>query len=709
MTAAPLPTPVAAEAPPPARVLGPAALLAAGVAGLGFAGVFPALALALPVGLPLLAVLAVDQLFVARPARGAVLRPVLGLLLGAAALVVVLRVTAGAGPSVVLDGVLTGWWRTLGSTLPAHPDPDLIAFVPALTLLAGVLGTEWGRRGAGPAAVLLPSLAVLALGQLVAAATGRAALVTAAAFGLASVAVALCGRGVGRRAALAPQLVATVVVAVLAAGAAVAAPGRPTFSLQGPTTTHRVVAPDPLDQIAPRLAAGDRPAFSVRTDAGVDRWPLVVLDRFDGVTWSSGARFRTLGSALPAPAVTAPLTPATAEVSGVALDGPWLPSQERLRSADGVRPLVDPATGVLVRGDRSAGPQDYVLRWDDPRVDAKGLTAAAVDPAPVGAVAVDDVPPAVADTARTAVGPDAAPTVAAALVLERWMQQTYQVATGDDLPTGHSTAAVQHFLTTSKRGTSEQFATAYALMADSLGIPVRVVVGFRDDGSGTVHDADVLAWPEIAVSGLGWVPLDPTGGARTSTSRGDDLAAATEAARKALPSADQLAPRRPGEPPPGAAPPAPVRRALPVAWIAVAVLLTVLLALGAVPACKGVRRWARRRAAPRAAVINAWRETRDLLRDHGVPVAAGSTVRDLARVVPHPVAPHDVEALARCVDDVLWAGRPAVDRAPADAAWAAATRIRRALRALPRRRRLRAAFARPRRRAEDARAGALLR
>src|SRR6185312_7564147 len=145
-----------------------------------------------------------------------------------------------------------------------------------------------------------------------------------------------------------------------------------------------------------------------------------------------------------------------------------------------------------------------------------------------------------------------------------------------------------HFLTTSRRGTSEQFATAYAVLARSIGIPTRVVVGFRDDGSGTVHDRDVLAWPEIAVTDLGWVPLDPTGGARTGAGSADGLAAATEAVRADLPgSAD-------APPPPAAATvvPVPPGDGWGPPWWALPLALPVVLLLGlaAVPAAKLVRR-----------------------------------------------------------------------------------------------------------------------
>jgi transglutaminase-like putative cysteine protease len=685
------------------RSLGWTALLAAAVAGLSWATTFPVAALAVPVLAPLLAVLAVDQLTLGR-GRAETLRPVAALLVGVVALVAVLQVLNGASVPEIVDGLRDGWRRTLGSTLPARPDADLVAFVPALALLAGVLGIEWGRRGAGPAGTLLPALAVLVLGQLFRAATALVAVATAVAFGVAAGVVLLAGRPrrrvVGRRRSevLGPQLFATLAVAGLAAwaGAGLNIPGRATFSLQDgrAADVRTITATDPLDQIATLLVTGDRVVFLARADAPVDRWPLVVLDRFDGSNWSADARFLTLGTQLPEPAVTVPLVPARAEISAVDLDGPWLPSQARLRSAEGIRPLVDPATGVLVR---TRAPADqYVLQWGDERIDAAGLTASAIDPQPVGGVELDGIPAGITDLARQAVGPDAAPTVQAALVLEKWMKDNYAVAT-EDLPTGHSYAQLLHFLTVTKRGTSEQFATSYALMARSIGIPVRVVVGFRDDGSGRVHGDDVLAWPEIAVSGLGWVSLDPTGGARSSA-EGSGLSAATQAARDKLPSPDQLATQQPGAPPPSL----PVSGASGVgipAWVP-ALLVAGVVAGG--PTAKQVRRAHRRRAAPRQAVVNAWRDTRDVLRDHGVVVPPGSTVRDLTALAP--VNREPLDALAGCVDHALWSGRDP-DPLVAEQAWAAAATVRRALRAGPLRRRVRAAFTvrtlRPRR-AQDA-------
>ncbi len=64
-------------------------------------------------------------------------------------------------------------------------------------------------------------------------------------------------------------------------------------------------------------------------------------------------------------------------------------------------------------------------------------------------------------------------------------------------------------------GDEEQYASAFALMARSLGYPARVVMGFAPevrDGGGAVEVTghDVTAWVEVAFEGVGWVPFSPT-------------------------------------------------------------------------------------------------------------------------------------------------------------------------------------------------------
>ena len=64
-------------------------------------------------------------------------------------------------------------------------------------------------------------------------------------------------------------------------------------------------------------------------------------------------------------------------------------------------------------------------------------------------------------------------------------------------------------------GYCEQFAGAMAIMARSLGIPSRVVVGFTqgaqdEDGVWRVTVRDAHAWPELWFEGVGWARFEPT-------------------------------------------------------------------------------------------------------------------------------------------------------------------------------------------------------
>lgn len=675
-------------------------VLAAVVSGLLFAPVFGLPPLLLAVLVPALAMAVVAVV----ASRRESLVPWRGVLVSAAGLLGIvetslLPTTVGGVPTgdtvrVLVQGATESWRLTLQSTWPARPEPELLLFVPLLVILAAVLGVELLER-AGALPALVPSFAVLLLSQLYSSQNGAGAAAAALAYAAAAgglLAVTRADRTADdRRPAALVVLVAPAVtlsvVGAIVAGAAVPV-GQPTYTLKdeqyAPLAQRSVTGP--LDKIADRLAHPGTAVFKVDGAKAVDRWPVVVLTEFDGVNWKPGGQYRRMGASLrPSRAVAADVERRSARIGSADLGGPWVPTQTWPADVTGLAPLVEEEQGTLLVPDKR-GSVDYRLSWWEPQVGKDALGGAEVDPdAPGGLAGVGAVPPRVAELAEQAVG-GTRPTFRTAVALERYLRQNYEVATGADLPTGHAWPQLTRFLLDTQRGTSEQFAAAYVAMARILGIPARLVVGFRappergEDGSYTVRNGDALAWPEVAVEGIGWVPLDPSGAAATTGAAGRGLAEATAGVRERLPPAGRL-----GDPPVAPSPVASTSDsgggwALPLGLLlAVPLALVAVWVLG-VPLVKAWRARRRRRRSGAGSVVGAWEEARDRLRSYGVPVSAGMTVRDLTAMVADTdrAAADGLRSLGMTVDAALWSAAGPGEGSSRDA-WVAVRAVRRGL------------------------------
>lgn len=87
--------------------------------------------------------------------------------------------------------------------------------------------------------------------------------------------------------------------------------------------------------------------------------------------------------------------------------------------------------------------------------------------------------------------------------------------------------AVMAALIEQQRGFCVHYASTFAVMARSLGVPTRVVVGYASHAergeTSVVRGSELHAWPEIFVEGPGWMPFEPTpGGAGARASAGVD-------------------------------------------------------------------------------------------------------------------------------------------------------------------------------------------
>ncbi len=87
--------------------------------------------------------------------------------------------------------------------------------------------------------------------------------------------------------------------------------------------------------------------------------------------------------------------------------------------------------------------------------------------------------------------------------------------------------SVEYFLFESKRGTCSDYATAFALMARSLGLKVRYAEGYTcditvDENNYVIRDSTSHAFPEVFIENMGWCTFEPTMAIAVIGNREDD-------------------------------------------------------------------------------------------------------------------------------------------------------------------------------------------
>jgi transglutaminase-like putative cysteine protease len=279
----------------------------------------------------------------------------------------------------------------------------------------------------------------------------------------------------------------------------------------------------PLVQIQQRLVdLSNVELFTVRSDHR-SYWRLTALDEFDGQVWASNGSYERADGSLPQGIGTdasAELTTQTYSID--ALDTIWLPAAFEPRSVDakGTSVRWEPGTATLIVGTELANSNgtSYSVQSALPIFDPQQLENAP-DAVPKD-IAVNDteLPSDFSDR----VTQEAQRVVAGkttvydkALALQDYFRDnfTYDL----NVPPGHSDSAIESFLFDTRRGFCEQFAGTYAAMARAIGLPSRVAVGFtpgEEDATQAglyhVRGLHAHAWPEVYISGQGWVLFEPT-------------------------------------------------------------------------------------------------------------------------------------------------------------------------------------------------------
>jgi len=599
---------------------------------------------------------------------------------------------APADPSLLVPAALLVWLVALAVAVAVTRSPraGVAPLLGAVVLhAAGALLTA-GRGDALGTAAVATALAVLLGWVLLPAGRPRPAPTT----GAATARRTRSSRS--RRGVLLPA-VAAAVVATFALCAVVVPTAR---SFEPRTLVPPPQLPADAANPVPQAAVwAQRPTEEMMTVTAVagdlpERLALAVLPDYTGVAWTLDAELRPVGVvATPdTPPATATRT-ATYAVTPHGYGEAWLPAAGAVTAVEGAQALLDLDSGTLVLPAGWAGA--------DPADPSTVTITSAINAASPEAIGRASVPEA-AEMERYLALPRVHPGLAelaqavTAGVSNRWEQvsrladavrtdQQRVGATGAErvldhgARSGSSSARLVQFLAADPSdggqvGTSEQFAAAFAVLARTVGIPTRLVVGFQlpdDEGTGSVvvHGDDARVWAEVYLSRIGWVAVDPSPDAATST----DLPtpeAGGENGDDPEPDPGIEEDREVVEPQQEAATGSPVPAAFAWALLALAVLGVVGL---------GVARAARAARWRAAGHPGAWAHVEDAMRLAGRPPAPGRTATALAASLPDDVASAAV-ALAERAEASAFAPPGAASDGDAPSAWASGRSVAAGLR-----------------------------
>lgn len=445
-------------------------------------------------------------------------------------------------------------WRAVGRSLefvaqqarvqvaPTPPLAPLMLAAVTATWTASFSTHALAIRAGGPLLAVLPSVALVGFADTVMDDGARPiyaivflAAVLAVVFsdGLRRVREwgpvwsAFRSRGLSRVASRGAQQVALValLVALLVPGLL---PGfRARALVDFSTAGQGGVGLDPFVSIKAFLDPDEEPVdlFEVTSPGGDAYWRLYALDTFNGTDWTSSDPLAERAEPLTSPAELSEVLPAAERITQEFrvvrdLEGPWLPvayPPETVTLEEGRLRYQADLGAVVLEEDVGEG-MEYTA------------TSGVVSPTPqqldlvrFGASTVygtytfvpASVDPRVAEIARRWAG-DGSPYRQVLALQNHFRDGSFIYTLDVDPVTADDADAILTFLTETKAGFCQQFATSMAMMARTLGYPSRVAVGFRSaDSEGDtylVNSRGAHAWVEVFFPGYGWLPFEPTPG-----------------------------------------------------------------------------------------------------------------------------------------------------------------------------------------------------
>ncbi len=338
-----------------------------------------------------------------------------------------------------------------------------------------------------------------------------------------------------RHAVIGSALAALAVAAGVLAGTAPLAGSRLTIHRHVAAAPQTLVVGTPSADLLPvKIHLAQTKVFTV-TSPQASYWQLTTLDTYTGTGWIEGRggarsvpppppsgdgpaaarRGRTAGQG---PTTGRGTLTLVQQVQVQGLDSPWLPAAPvpTTVTVTGVGAAhVDPVSGEVVR---DVTPDRYRVTSSVTAMSAGDLAAL---PAPAPArwlqpyLRLPHQPAAAVHLAHHLVAGASGP-YRRALALVRFFTSGRFRYTLAPPPYPARSNPLMAFLTATRAGYCQQFASAFAVLARLDGLPTRLAVGFTT-GEPTGHDtyqvtgADAHVWPEVYLGATaGWVSFEPT-------------------------------------------------------------------------------------------------------------------------------------------------------------------------------------------------------
>lgn len=263
------------------------------------------------------------------------------------------------------------------------------------------------------------------------------------------------------------------------------------------------VAMRQVDPVIDLMTIADRSALTRATMPA--RWRVAAFDVYDGQRWLPTLTVSVIGGRLDPTMTTADagVLAYTVTYHGALIDLVPFPGQPIAVSRDvytdpdriAVRLTERPDADTIITAASTVSPS---------LSDAAGRTVAARQ--------IDEIALAFADTARRLAG-DEADSLGRLGRLAQTMRTEWELdstAPG----AGQQRALIERFVGETRRGTREQFVTAFTLLARAIGYDARIAAGFAvpaDELGSTfeLRTSHAAVWPEVRLDDGTWLAFDP--------------------------------------------------------------------------------------------------------------------------------------------------------------------------------------------------------